>query len=189
MHDHDRFPAPPIEVATWPHDGLLHAWWVRPGRLLAGEYPGHPDSVRARQRVDLLVDAGVRTFVDLTTPADRLVPYRPLLAEIAATRRLDLRHKPFPVPDLGVVEDHRYDNVVSIITNGLTGGAVYVHCWGGFGRTGTVVGCVLADEGLAYDDIVTRIVALRAGTRKTSRRVPEMPEQHAVIRRRASRRL
>lgn len=28
---------------TWPHDQLIHAWWVMPGRLLAGEYPGSLD--------------------------------------------------------------------------------------------------------------------------------------------------
>ena len=42
--------------------------------LLAGEYPGHPTR-RAAEKIDLLVDAGIRTFVDLTTPADRLDPY------------------------------------------------------------------------------------------------------------------
>ena len=28
----------------WPHDETLHAWWVEPGRLLAGEYPGSHDA-------------------------------------------------------------------------------------------------------------------------------------------------
>lgn len=26
---------------TWPHDQLIHAWWVMPGRLLAGMTPVH----------------------------------------------------------------------------------------------------------------------------------------------------
>ena len=26
------------ERPWWPHDALLHAWWVEPSRLLAGEY-------------------------------------------------------------------------------------------------------------------------------------------------------
>lgn len=150
----------------WTHDTFVHAWWVVPGRLLAGEYPGHTDAVRARHKVDLLVDAGIRTFVDLTTPADRLAPYKPVTDAVAAARELDLHHVSFPIPDLGVVDDSLYDTVVAAIQDGLESGGVYVHCWGGIGRTGTVIGCVLADQGFGYDEIVERLATLRRGSRK-----------------------
>ncbi|HTW99459.1 MAG TPA: protein-tyrosine phosphatase family protein [Acidimicrobiales bacterium] len=68
------------------------------------------------------------------------------------------------------------------------GGAVYLHCWGGVGRTGTVVGCLLADEGLGHHEIVERIERLRAGTCKASRPSPETEAQRGVIERRAARR-
>ena len=41
------------------------------------------------------------------------------------------------------------------------GGSVYVHCWGGIGRTGTVVGCWLVRHGLDDGDAVARIAELR----------------------------
>ena len=41
------------------------------------------------------------------------------------------------------------------------GGAVYVHCWGGIGRTGTVVGCWLLRHGLDRGDAIARIAELR----------------------------
>ena len=62
-----------------------------------------PASTRAhrpgagRQKVDVLVDAGIRTFVDLTTPDDRLDPYGRLVADAAAARRA--RPAPRRVPD------------------------------------------------------------------------------------------
>ena len=175
--------------AEWPHDTFVHAWWVEPERLLAGEYPGHTDAGRARHKVDLLVDAGIRTFVDLTTPADRLDPYAPVIDAVATARQLDLRHESFPIPDLGIVDDDAYDAVTATIDQGLARGGVYVHCWGGIGRTGTVVGCILADECLSYDEIIDRLAILRRGTRKQTRRAPEMPVQHELIKRRvASRR-
>ncbi len=137
----------------------------------------------------MLVDAGMRTFVDLTTPADHLAPYEPVVTALAAARQLDLRHVPFPIPDLGVVDDQAYDEVTNTIEHALERGGVYVHCWGGIGRTGTVVGCVLADDGLSYDQITDRLATLRQGTRKVHKRAPEMPVQHELIKRRvASRR-
>lgn len=174
---------------SWPYDRFLHAWWVEPGRLLAGEYPGHTDTARARHKIDVLVDAGIRTFVDLTTPDDRLDPYGGLVAAAAAARRLDLRHIAFPIPDLGVVDDDAYDTVTLSIDEGLRRGGVFVHCWGGIGRTGTVIGCVLADQGLGYDAIVERLALLRRGTSKERRTAPEMPVQHDLIRRRADNRM
>ncbi len=171
----------------WPYDRFLHAWWVEPGRLLAGEYPGHANTARARHKIDVLVDAGIRTFVDLTTPDDRLDPYGGLVAAAAAARRLDLRHIAFPIPDLGVVDDDAYDTVTTSIDEGLRRGGVFVHCWGGIGRTGTVIGCVLADQGLDYDAIIERLAVLRRGTSKERRLAPEMPVQHELIRRRTQR--
>lgn len=171
----------------WAHDAFLHAWWVEPGRLLAGEYPGHVEPVLARQKVDVLVDAGVRTFVDLTTSDDGLAPYATVVADVAEARDLDLRHEPFPIPDLGVVADDGYDDVLAVIAGATGRGAVYVHCWGGVGRTGTVVGCHLADEGLGYDDVLARLTDLRTGTRKATRPAPETPAQRDVIHRRVGR--
>lgn len=74
------------------------------------------------------------------------------------------------------------------IEDGRRRGVVYVHCWGGVGRTATVIGCVLADEGLSYDEIVDRLAALRRGSRKAHRIAPEMPVQDDLIRRRVARR-
>lgn len=42
---------------------------------------------------------------------------------------------------------------------------VYVHCWGGLGRTGTVIGCLLVEQGWEYDQALAQIVNLRQNTR------------------------
>jgi protein-tyrosine phosphatase len=38
---------------------------------------------------------------------------------------------------------------------------VYVHCWGGHGRTATVVGCWLVRHGMSGDEALRRIAELR----------------------------
>jgi len=170
-------------ASAWDHEDTVHGWWVEPG-LLAGEYPGSPDPWRARDKVNVLVDAGVRTFIDLTTPADGMKPYGHLVADAARTRALDLRHERFPIPDLGIVDDATYDDVLRMITQAKERGTVYVHCWGGVGRTGTVVGCHLAAQGHDYDSILTKIDTLRAKTKKAGRRSPETQVQLDLLRRR-----
>ena len=179
--------ADPGATPAWSHDEFFHAWWVAPG-LLAGEYPGHPSSSRAGQKVDLAVDAGVRTFIDLTTPEDHLAPYEQHVTAAAEARDLDLRRMSFPIPDLSVAADEYYDGIVDAITAAGARGAVYVHCWGGVGRTGTVVGCVLADQGLADDAITDRLRERRRGTRKATRPCPENACQRDLITRRVRRR-
>lgn len=37
-------------LERWEHDDAIHAWWVEPGRVLAGEYPGHKDDARRSRR-------------------------------------------------------------------------------------------------------------------------------------------
>jgi predicted protein tyrosine phosphatase len=171
---------------TWSHDDLLHAWWVSPGSVLAGEFPGHPDGDRAAHQVNLLVDHGIRTFVDLTTGDDALADYADHVAVAAANRRLDLRRVRHPIPDFGVVGDDDYDRILTTITSAAERGGVYVHCWGGVGRTGTVVACVLIDEGLGFQAALARLGELRAGTRKAHRPSPENDAQLDVLRRRAA---
>jgi protein-tyrosine phosphatase len=172
-------------AARWPHDDFVHAWWVEPGKVLAGEYPGDRKPPVAAARVNLLVDAGIRTFVDLTTPEDRLQPYAAIVTAAATNRRLDLRYCNIGIPDFSVGDDATYDELLDLIRRESGRGGVFVHCWGGIGRTGTVVGCLLAAGGLGYDDIVGRLAALREGTRKSVRPAPEADSQHEVLRRRS----
>ena len=181
----DRLAKP--DPDTWQFDGLVHAFWVEPGQLLAGEYPSHPRTERAHEKLDVLVDAGIRTFVDLTTPADPLAPYEDTLATIADHRALELKRISMPIPDLSTIEDRGYDAILDTIRTELTlGRPVYVHCWGGVGRTGTVIGCWLADTGLDADAVSDRLAQLRTATRKAGRPSPETSEQLDVIRRRCA---
>jgi ADP-ribosyl-[dinitrogen reductase] hydrolase len=175
------------DTEPWPYEHVVHAWWVEPGRLLAGEFPGHPDRNRAMEKLEVLVDAGIRTFVDLTTTHDGLEPYVPLLQAIADNRNLDLRRDEFAIPDLGVFEDREYDRAIRMIEAAKGRGGVFLHCWGGVGRTGTVVGCYLVDRGLSYGEVQRRFAMMRHGTGKEERPIRETEYQRGIIKRRAAR--
>jgi protein-tyrosine phosphatase len=40
------------------------------------------------------------------------------------------------------------------------GGTIYVHCWGGIGRTGTIVGCWLVRHGMTGEEALDRVKEL-----------------------------
>ena len=112
----DNLYAPAGRVdCVWHFDELVHAWWVEPGRLLAGEYPGHTQPDRAALKVAVLIDAGIRTFVNLTTRDDPLAPYAELVDRVAAERGLELRHVAFPIPDFSIEADAYYDDILRTI--------------------------------------------------------------------------
>jgi len=126
---------------------IPESYWVEPGRFLAGEYPGHAYGEQLRQRLDSYLDFGIDTFIDLTNP-DELPPYLPVLKEQAAHYNIDIHHRRFTITDFGIPAPETMRAILDEIDSSLAAGRkVYVHCWGGIGRTGTTVGCYLVRHG------------------------------------------
>lgn len=145
-------------VAAAPHP-LPDAYWVAQGRLLAGDFPGASEKHEAVRRLRRLRWCSVSELVDLTASFEcRRSHYLQLLGE-------DMRHRRFSIPDCEVPEPEGMDTILSAIDESLAAGrVVYVHCAGGIGRTGTVVGCWLVRHGMSGTDALERIAALRTGT-------------------------
>jgi protein-tyrosine phosphatase len=61
------------------------------------------------------------------------------------------------------------------------GATVYVHCWGGRGRTGTVVGCWLVRHGLDDGDPLGRIARLRRDVEDAQAASPETAAQRTMV--------
>jgi protein-tyrosine phosphatase len=157
-------------------------YWVEFGQLLAGEYPGSLSEELLRTKLGALLDCGVRTFIDLTE-LHELDPYDEVLSAEAQSRGLVVRYHRKSIEDLCTPTAVRMRDILATIRTSIDrGDAVYVHCLGGIGRTGTVVGCWLIERGQAKDDAIAAIAALRKGVRKRHTPSPETMEQVAFIR-------
>lgn len=163
-----------------PHD---NCYWLAP-RLMAGEYPGAPTTGAALPRLRAILDAGVTFFLDLTEPGE-LAPYAPLLRTVARPGEPPAACVRIPIRDLGVP---RSPEVMTAILDTIDGAlaeghTVYVHCWGGIGRTGTVAGCWLVRHGMSGADALAAVDRHMRTTAKADRvpRSPETDEQCAYV--------
>jgi Polymorphic toxin system, DSP-PTPase phosphatase len=144
-------------------------------RFLAGEYPGAPDPRSAERRLRAFAEYGVTTFVDLTHPADGLAPYEHLLGPGA--RRLS-----HPIVDFGTTTIPHLTRILDDVDAALADhSSVYVHCWGGVGRTGMVVGCWLVRHRLDEGDPLRTVARLRRGTPDAWAASPQTPAQRAIV--------
>lgn len=138
-----------------------NSYWVIPNQFMAGEYPGHRyHEERTPLRLDALLEAGITTFIDLTEPHER-VPYEPVLRERAGYYQVEVSYQRFSIGDFGVPSYKNMRAILDTIHNTLAaGGKPYIHCWAGMGRTGTAVGCFLAETGLNGDAALLKVDSL-----------------------------
>lgn len=157
---------------------LSESYWVEPGRLLAGEYPGQYDEELSRTRLDGLLEAGFDTFIDLTRPHET-VPYTGILREEARVYEANATYRRFPIGDFGLPTPELMNTLLAAIEESLkTGRKIYLHCWGGIGRTGTTVGCYLVRQGKTGDEALDQLSAWWRGVPKSSYH-PRSPETEA----------
>ncbi len=159
------------------------SYWVKPNQLLAGEYPRTKDEAESRLKLRRFLEAGVNFFLDLTEPSERgLKPYTAVLQAEASALGQAIEYHRFPIPDLGTPAPAYLAQILDTIDAAVAAGQrVYVHCWGGIGRTGTVVGCYLVRHGLSGPDALAQIAHLRRDTPDGWRESPETPAQRQMV--------
>jgi len=160
-----------------PPSPFENAYWVEPGRFLAGEYPGGRSEETARARIRRLLDAGIDCFVDLTAYGE-LEPYERWLPGPYGREAVVYLRK--PIRDHGLPErpEHTAEILDEIDAALAEGRRVYVHCRAGIGRTNLVVGCWLARRGFAGEAAIRRLNELWRSSAR-SRSWPTVPETTA----------
>ena len=182
----DTFPTS-IPSPVLPFD---RSYWVIPGRLLMGYVPVKPEPSRTREKVRELLEQGIRTFINLMydneTNYDGVpIPgYEQELQAEAQAMGVMAQHHRLSIEDLTAPTAEHMKQVIDQIDESLNAGLpVYVHCWGGRGRTGTVAGCYLARHGYASGQRAQDFVQhLRRTDAKAHTASPETQEQRTMVR-------
>lgn len=176
-----------LATASLPEPPFARSYWGVPGQILAGFYPGDRDPVVALNKLNALLECGVTHVCSLMerTEVDhagrRFEEYGPALWELARQRGRAMALLQSPIRDVSVPTAAQMTTTLDAIDQVLAGGGViYVHCWGGRGRTGTVLGCWLARHG--ERDALGKLADLTAVKREHFRQVPETAEQQQFVR-------
>ena len=148
--------------------------WLLPGRVLVGRYPGTLPGETTEAAIGAIASAGVDTFVCLQAevPAHGGAAYPAGLepyADLARAALAPLGREPafvhLGIPDLQPAP--RFGDLVRLVDDLADrverGRVLYIHCWGGKGRTGLVAACLLLKlfgGTLTPDDALARLGAL-----------------------------
>jgi hypothetical protein len=164
------------------------AYWVVPGKFMAGAYPGSKVADEALVKGKKLLDCGIRRVISLMEAhevghsGEAFVPYGEPLCGLAKDQSTVVSLARFPIRDMDVPTSKTMTSVLDEIDQSIAAGQpVYVHCWGGRGRTGTVVGCYLVRNGLEGEEALRRITELRRELPDAHMPSPETEAQRQMV--------
>lgn len=158
----------------------IHSFQVYNERIWACEYPFDLNEEIGKAKLQGALDFGITHFIDLTEEGE-LYPYSHL---ISAESKVE--HHRFAIPDTWVPAS--FSDVMDlmkkmneILTN--PDSKIYLHCWGGVGRTGTIVGCWIAwRHSLGYEETIRELRTLWKNCPKSKlREIPDTCEQVEFI--------
>jgi atypical dual specificity phosphatase len=143
----------------WTYARLQRVTWWDGENLAACRFP------RTEKHFRELADRGVGLLINLHEK-----PHPP---ERMQRHRMTELH--LPVPDFTPPTLEQLERGVNAIEMAIDSGTrVAVHCGAGLGRTGTLLACYLVRRGLAADEAIARVRAIRPGSVET-------PAQEAAV--------
>ena len=161
------------------------SYWVNDS-LLAGVYPGSSNPLDAEMKIKGILDLGITQFISLMEPEEfnhQKVPftsYQPASTKLSANPLLFQR---FSIRDGGVPTLELGQKIVAHLQYEIERGEkIYLHCWGGRGRTGTAV-CLylMVTEGLSAKAAQQKLASLIKPRAELFEPTPETPAQFKFL--------
>jgi len=161
---------------------ILRSYAVIPDKLYVGEIPSSTEDLILQQKIELLSQLGITKIINLTEEGEtnfKGIPLRDY--SHALTEKIEMKR--MSIKDLDIPTKSEMSEILKVVREHLhSGERVYVHCWGGIGRTGTVLGCFLIEQGiLEVEHAIPFIAFLKRNTTIRDIESPETPEQRKFI--------
>lgn len=155
-----------------PAKPFPQSFWVNEF-LLAGCYPGDLKPLDRDAKLHGLLDCGIRQVLSLMHANEKshgsrpFEPYAGRLQQLASERGLSVNCLSMPIKDAAAPDRPAMKKILDSIDHALDAKiATYLHCWGGHGRTGTVIACHLIRRGQTPDKALKKLGELRRGLPK-----------------------
>jgi protein-tyrosine phosphatase len=161
---------------------IQRSYWVIPNRFRAGEHPtiGSVDATKLKLR--WLMELGINTLLDLTEIGEADIDYETLILNEASFLNSQVFYKRFAIPDWHTPSQQTMIEILDEIDQNLSEGKnIYLHCYGGKGRTGTVVGCYLVRHGTPVFGVLSKIQELRKEFPENDQISPETDQQRKMV--------
>jgi predicted protein tyrosine phosphatase len=165
------------------------AYWVLPSQLLAGPFPGAADPLIVARNARGLMGAGIRHIISLLEEHEiasygrHIISYESALAYLGNRMGIEVSLSKVPIEDMSIPSPRVMKSILDEVDLLLLKGKpVYIHCWAGRGRTGTVIGCYLVRHGHSGDEALRVIKEMRAKALAGDLISPETKSQRDLVR-------
>lgn len=151
--------------------------------FLVGEYPGSAYLREQEGKLEELLNKDVRAILNLMEESEMayFFSYQSYFGEQLKSKGHNFTFKHLSIRDLDVPTAEQMVTILNQIDEWLAAGLnPYVHCWGGHGRSGTVVGCWLVRHGIPAKQALQLIQEWRANSPFRDSEQPSPQTQHQI---------
>lgn len=156
---------------------------VIPNKLIAGEIPASQTEQKSYKKLSGLVNLNIKAVINLMEAEEKNRSGELFYNYSEFLKLYKIETHRFPIRDGSITSIKRMTEILNLIDEYISKNKmVYVHCWGGVGRTGMAVGCYLKRHGIAdNNNVLNQIDTLKINTPIASRMSPETIEQQDFI--------
>ena len=159
------------------------SYWVISNKLIAGEIPASNNEEESKIKLMRLVEIDTKVVINLQEENEKNYQNQLFYDYSSFLNKNNIETFRMPIKDTSIPKVEKMVEILDLIDKcNLENKIVYIHCWGGVGRTGTVVVCYLIRHNLANkNNVFETIDYLKRTTSISNRMSPETNQQKDFI--------